>query len=402
MSDASAAKNDSARDVDVIRCGNQVAKRVQKSGNGFAREDIAGEKNAGQDGKKSELHSFRLRRRFAGDKDAKRERGKEVGKRKKREQKEIAVNGHEKNKAHEREDKAELEKSDEQVRKQFAEEKAEWTDGCHKELFESSTFFFADDGKCREECGDVEEHDRGESRQEKIGRARIGIEKKLGAHVDGKCGAVLYNAAKGFVEADRGANVDGLARDGRVRAVDEHQNLRAHLVQKAVGIVDWDFDSDSRFAGDDQIVQVMIVIDVLDDVKGVGVPETVQELAAFAAAIGVVHDGVDLADVGVNGEAEKKHLQQRHGERKKQGARVASHVQRLFVKNRAEASKDVIHVWPPPLLDACTSARQKRLPGWARADEFPRRKHFCLQDACEDCRAKDCRQSGRESIGQKL
>jgi len=71
-------------------------------------------------------------------------------------------------------------------------------------------------------------------------------------------------------------------------------------VQKAVGIVDWDFDSDSRFAGDDQIVQVMIVIDVLDDVKGVGVPETVQELAAFAAAIDVVHDGVDLADVGVN------------------------------------------------------------------------------------------------------
>ncbi len=184
----------------------------------------------------------------------------------------------------------------------------------------------------------------------------------------------------------------GPVQRGEGRAVDEHQNLRAHLVQKAVGIVYGDFDSDSRFAGDDQIVQVMIVVDVLDDVKGVGVPETVQELAAFAAAIGVVHDGVDLADVGVNGEAEKKHLQQRHGERKKQGACVATHVQRLFVKNRAEASKDVIHVWPPTLLDACTSARQTHLPGWARADEFPRRKHFCLPGDCAEYRAKDYRQ----------
>src|SRR5882724_5050494 len=163
MSDAGAAKNDSARDVDVIRCGNQIADRVQERGNGFARKDVAREKDAGENGKERELHGFGLRRRFAGDENAKRERGKEIGQRKKREQKEVAVNRHEKNEAHERENQAQFEETNEEIRKQFAEEKAEWTDGSHKELFESAAFFFADDGKCREECGDVEEHDGGET-----------------------------------------------------------------------------------------------------------------------------------------------------------------------------------------------------------------------------------------------
>src|SRR5438876_5261594 len=171
MSDAGATKNDSARDVDVIGCGNQITERVQKSGDGFAREDVAREKDAGENREKRELHCFGLGRCFAGDENAKRERGKEIRQRKKREQKQVAVNGHEKHKAHERENEAQFEETNEEVRKQFAEEKAEWTDRSHKELFESSAFFFADDGKCREEGGDVEEHDGGEARQIKIGRA---------------------------------------------------------------------------------------------------------------------------------------------------------------------------------------------------------------------------------------
>src|SRR5947207_2379267 len=186
MRDAGAAKNDSARNVDVIRCGNQIAERIQKSGNCFAREDIAREKDAGENGEKRELHCFRLRRSFAGNENAKRECGEEIRQRKKREQKEVAVNGHEKNKAHEREDQAKFKKTDEQVRKQFAEEKAEWADWSHKELLESSAFFFADDGKCREKRGDVEEHDRGESCQNEIRRARIRVGENLWAHVDCK------------------------------------------------------------------------------------------------------------------------------------------------------------------------------------------------------------------------
>src|SRR5256885_7838696 len=186
MSDAGAAKNDSARDVDVIRSGNQIAERVQKSRDGFAREDVPRKKYAGENREKRELHCFRLRRGFAGDEDAKRECSKEIGQRKKREQKEVAVNGHEKNEAHERENETEFEETDEQVRKQFAEEKAERANWSHEKLFESSAFFFADDGKCRQERGDVEEHDGGEAWQKKIGRARIGIKKSLGAHVDCK------------------------------------------------------------------------------------------------------------------------------------------------------------------------------------------------------------------------
>jgi len=111
MSNASAAKNDSARDVDVIRGGNQVAERIQKGRDGFAREDVAREKNAGENGEKRELHCFGLGRCFAGNENAKRERGKEIRQRKKREQKEIAVNGHEKNEAHERKNEAQFERN---------------------------------------------------------------------------------------------------------------------------------------------------------------------------------------------------------------------------------------------------------------------------------------------------
>ena len=69
----------------------------------------------------------------------------------------------------------------------------------------------------------------------------------------------------------------------------------------------------------------------------------IDEFAAFAAPVGVVNDRVDLADVGVDAVAEKEHLQQRHDQRKKQRPEVAAHVQRLFIKDRAESTKNITH-----------------------------------------------------------
>jgi len=80
-------------------------------------------------------------------------------------------------------------------------------------------------------------------------------------------------------------NVDGLARDGESEPSMSTRTCALIWCRRRSNSRR-DFDSDSRFAGDDQIRSVMIVIDVLDDVKGVGVPETVQEFAAFAVAIG--------------------------------------------------------------------------------------------------------------------
>jgi len=52
--------------------------------------------------------------------------------------------------------------------------------GVTKSCSRVSAFFFADDGKCREERGDVEEHDRGESRQKKLGERESGLKRSLG------------------------------------------------------------------------------------------------------------------------------------------------------------------------------------------------------------------------------
>ncbi len=83
-------------------------------------------------------------------------------------------------------------------------------------------------------------------------------------------------------------------------------------MKKLVRIIHRDFDADAAFAGDDGVGEVVIAFDETDQMKSVRIAEPVEQLAAFAAAVCVVDDGVDLADVGVNPKSQQKHLQQRN------------------------------------------------------------------------------------------
>src|SRR4029077_12562892 len=56
-----AAQDDAAGDVDVIACGNEITDDVEDEGHGLARENIAGEKDAGEKSEESELDGLRLR-----------------------------------------------------------------------------------------------------------------------------------------------------------------------------------------------------------------------------------------------------------------------------------------------------------------------------------------------------
>ena len=60
MSNASAAEDHAASDVDEVARRDEVADDVEDFGHGFARENVAGEEDAGQDGQKGQLHGFRL------------------------------------------------------------------------------------------------------------------------------------------------------------------------------------------------------------------------------------------------------------------------------------------------------------------------------------------------------
>jgi hypothetical protein len=110
-------------------------------------------------------------------------------------------------------------------------------------------------------------------------------------------------------------------------------------MEQKVAIMQGDFHSGAGFAGDDEIVQIVVVFDVTQDVKGIRVFQAVDELAAFAAAVGVINNGVDLADVGVHAEAQEKHLEQRHGEGKEECAGIAAHMQSFLIKDGAETSE---------------------------------------------------------------
>ena len=76
-----ATENYATRYVDEISGGNDVADGFEEGRHGFARENITGEENTGQNRQKSELHRFRLGIRLAGDEDPQRERGEQIGQR---------------------------------------------------------------------------------------------------------------------------------------------------------------------------------------------------------------------------------------------------------------------------------------------------------------------------------
>jgi len=62
---ASAAENDAAGDVDEIGGGHEIAEDEEEFWHGLPGEDVAGEKDAGENGEKGELHGFGLRIGFA-------------------------------------------------------------------------------------------------------------------------------------------------------------------------------------------------------------------------------------------------------------------------------------------------------------------------------------------------
>jgi hypothetical protein len=248
--------------------------------------------------------------------------------------------------------------------------KSHGADRRDEQLFKSATLFFADDGEGGKKSGDVQQENGGQAGQEEIRGAGVRVEEQLGAHIDGQGGTILQNATQGFVKADGGGDVDGLAGDRGVRAVDEDEDLGAHVVEKPIGIIHGNLDAHAGFSGNDGIVEVLIVADVADDMKGVGIFQAVDEFTAFAAAIGVENDSVDLANVGIDAETEHHHLQQRNHKRKKERRGITANVKDLFVKHGAETAEEITHGWPRASPDACTLARQRRLRGWEQAGEF--------------------------------
>src|ERR1700682_356885 len=216
MLKACPAKNDTARDVNEIGRGDEIAKTAKDEGHGLAGKDVPREENAREDSKKGQLHSFSLRARFAGDEDAEREGDEDVRQGKKRQQQNAAVDGNAENEAHGGDDQAKLEESDSEIRKEFAKKQTKGTHGRDEKLLQRAALFFSDDCESRQKGGDIEKQDGREARQEEIWRTRVRIEKNFRAHLHGHGITVSQDAAERFIEADSGRNVDGLAGDGRV------------------------------------------------------------------------------------------------------------------------------------------------------------------------------------------
>src|SRR4029077_19264597 len=103
-----------------------------------------------------------------------------------------------------------------------------------------------------------------------------------------------------FIQTNGGGYVNGLTGHGRIGAVDKHQNLGAHVVDQAVRIIHGNFYTHAGAPGDDGVVQIAIVGYVIDDIKGVGIFESVDQFAALAPSVAIENDGVNLAHVGID------------------------------------------------------------------------------------------------------
>src|SRR5713226_9671636 len=115
MREAGAAQNDAAGDIDVIAGGNEIADDVEDGRHRLAREDVAGEEDAGEKGEEGQLDGLGLGVGFAGDENADGKRDEKIGQRKERKNQYVAVNGNLKDEAHESENQTEFGKTDREI-----------------------------------------------------------------------------------------------------------------------------------------------------------------------------------------------------------------------------------------------------------------------------------------------
>src|ERR1700730_1293580 len=264
---------------------------------------------------------------------------------------------------HTGEDQAKLGKADSKIGKQLAEEQTERAHRSDEKLLEGASFFFTDDGEGGEKGCNVEQQNCGETGQEEVWRAGIRIEEELWTHVDGHSSAFGEHAAKRLIESDSCGYVDGLSGDGGIGAVDKHQNLRAHFMDEAVGIVDGNFYAHASTAGDDGVVQIMVVREVVDDVEGTGISEAVEQFAAFTPPVAVENHGIDVTDVGIDPESEHEHLDKGNEQGKEERGGITADVQDFFIKNSAEPAEEINHEPAPVGPDVCGSVRRTHLRG---------------------------------------
>ena len=146
--------------------------------------------------------------------------------------------------------------------------------------------------------------------------------------------------AEGLFESDAGGGVDGDAGDGGVGAVDEDEDGGGGAALEIAGVVVGDADGDAGAAGAHGGVHSGLL--GLGEVEMRKMSEAAKALDEAAALLGVglVEDyGGDLADVGVDCEAEEEELEDGDEEREEERGGVAEDVGELFAGYGAKAEE---------------------------------------------------------------
>ncbi len=140
-----------------------------------------------------------------------------------------------------------------------------------------------------------------------------------------------------WLSADAVGGAQGLRRDARVRAVDQHQEVRRLAALPLLVEVGGDLDPHRGAAGHDLLAEGGARRRVAHHLEVAGVHEVVDQRPALGAPALVEDHRRHVPDVGVD-QSEEDELEDRDGEREAERRPVADHLQPLLAKDGAEAS----------------------------------------------------------------
>jgi len=127
-------------------------------------------------------------------------------------------------------------KADHQIGAKACPAQSHWLTGVTNQLFQLAAVLFPHDRKRSQECCHVQQQNRRQSRQEKLGERESGLNSNLGRMSTANVSLFTSTRRNDSSSPIERGHIDGLARHRRIGAINQHQNLRTHLMQQFIRV----------------------------------------------------------------------------------------------------------------------------------------------------------------------
>ena len=146
-----------------------------------------------------------------------------------------------------------------------------------------------------------------------------------------------------MLQGDSRGGADGGGGDGGIGAIDKDQDAGGGAAEQIACVVGGDANAYAGAAAANGFVKLVGGLDRAGEGEDIGGGEALQQIAALLGLRLIEDNGGDLADVGVDGEAEEEELQHGDEQREEERAAVAGNVNGFFAANGNQAVEEMLH-----------------------------------------------------------